>query len=264
MKSQHRHQEKQSEIARSDVWIYGINPVFEALRAKRDIKVLYVSPGRQEKILQIMREAAFRGVPVQNPDPDFFDNTFPKGHQGVAARVSQKGYMNLDDLLAIPSGENETPLFVILDCIEDPRNLGAILRSVDAAGAHGVVIQAYRSAGLGPEVAKSSAGAVEYVPVAVVANIKHALHRMRKEGITVIGAETDARTSLWDMDLTVPLCIVIGSEGRGMRKTVREHCDLIANLPMRGKINSLNVSVATGIILFEALRQRFIKKKELA
>jgi len=261
MRSKFSGKKKHLESARSPEWIYGINPVFEALRAKRDIKAVYISPGRHEKMPQIMREAEIRGIPVENSDSDFFDSTFPKGHQGVAARVLQKSYMSLDDLLKIPSGKNETPLFVILDCIEDPRNFGAILRSVDASGAHGVVIQAYRSASLRPEVSKASAGAVEHVPVAMVTNIKHALRRMKDEGITVLGAEADAKTSLWEMDLTVPLCIVIGSEGRGVRKTVMEHCDGVANLPMRGKINSLNVSVAAGIILFEALRQRFIKKE---
>ncbi|HAM50685.1 MAG TPA: 23S rRNA (guanosine(2251)-2'-O)-methyltransferase RlmB [Nitrospiraceae bacterium] len=260
MRSKFSARKKFLESAHSTEWVYGINPVLEAFRAKRDIKVVYVAAGRQEKVLQITREAAIKGIPVQSPDSDFFDKTFPKGHQGVAAKVLQKSYMSLDDLLIIPAGKNETPLFVVLDCIEDPRNLGAILRSVDASGAHGVVIQAYRSASLGPEVSKASAGAVEYVPVAVVANVKHALRRMKQEGISVIGAEADAPKSLWEMDLTVPLCIVIGSEGKGMRKTVMEHCDSVANLPMRGKINSLNVSVATGIILFEALRQRFAKK----
>jgi 23S rRNA (guanosine2251-2'-O)-methyltransferase len=261
MRSKFSGKKKHLESTRSAEWIYGINPVIEALRAKRDIKGVYVSPGRHEKMPQIMREAEARGIPVKHSDSDFFDSTFPKGHQGVAARVLQKSYMSLDDLLKIPAGKNETPLFVILDCIEDPRNFGAILRSVDASGAHGVVIQAYRSANLGPEVAKASAGAVEHVPVAMVVNIKHALHRMKDEGITVIGAEADAKTSLWETDLTVPLCIVIGSEGRGVRKTVMEQCDGVANLPMRGKTNSLNVSVASGIILFEALRQRFIKKE---
>lgn len=208
-----------------------------------------------------MRQAEERNIPVEFYDLSFFDVRFPKGHQGVAARVFRKGYVSLDDLMVIPSGRNERPLFLVIDLIEDPRNLGAILRSAEASGVHGVVIQSYRSAGLGPEVSKSSAGAVEYVPVAMVPNIKHAIKRMREEGVTIVGMEAGGKTVLWEEDLTIPLCVVIGSEGKGMRKTIREGCDLIATLPMKGKLNSLNASVTAGIVLFEIQRQRFIKKE---
>ncbi|HET6513685.1 MAG TPA: 23S rRNA (guanosine(2251)-2'-O)-methyltransferase RlmB [Thermodesulfovibrionales bacterium] len=245
---------------RTEEWIYGLNPVLEAMIGGRGVKAVYLSPGRHEKIVQIKREAEVLGIPVESADSSFFDSRFPKGHQGVAARVLQRGYVDIEDLLVIPLERKEVPLFVALDLIEDPRNFGAMLRSADASGVHGVVIQSHRSATLGPEVSKSSAGAVEYVPVAVVPNIKHAIRRMKEEGITVVGAEADAHTLLWDADLTVPLCIVIGSESQGMRRTVREHCDVVAGLPMKGRINSLNASVAAGIILFEILRQRFTKK----
>ena len=250
---------KGSDAIGSEEWIYGVNPVLEALRANRDIKGLYLVSGRWGKLKGITAEAEKRNIPVTVSDPGFFDRRFPKGHQGVAARVSRKDLASLDDLLSIPSRKNEIPLFLVLDGIEDPRNLGAILRSVDAVGAHGAVIQTHRAAPLGSEVSKTSAGAVEYVSVAMVPNIKHAILRMKEEGITVIGAEADVLPSLWEVDLKIPLCVVIGSEGKGMRRTVREKCDYLVSLPMRGRVNSLNVSVAAGIILFEVLRQRLAK-----
>lgn len=237
-------------------WIYGINPVFEALRAGRRIKTIFIAAGRHEKTLQIRTEAEKRGITLRTEDSGFFDRRFPKGHQGVAALGYSKGYISLDELLTIPEQSREDPLFLLLDCIEDPRNLGGILRSADAAGIHGVVIQSHRSAGLGPEVSKTSAGAVEYVPLCLVANIKHALSKLKDRGITVVGAEASAGVVMWEVDLTGPLALVIGSEGKGMRRTVREHCDLLVRLPMRGNVNSLNVSVAGGILLYEVLRQR--------
>ncbi len=247
-------------IDNPEEWIYGVNPVLEALRAGRGIQVVYLSSNRHGRPYSIRREAEDRKIPVKTVERGFFDSRFPKGHQGVAARVFQRGYISIDDLLRIPSNRNETPLFIVLDCIEDPRNFGAILRSADAAGVHGVVIQHYRSAGLGPEVSKASAGAVEYVPVSAVPNIKYAIQRMKDEGITVVGAESGPHSPVWEFDLTAPLAIVIGSEGKGMRRTVKESCDTMVTLPMRGKINSLNVSVAAGILLFEILRQRSTKK----
>ncbi len=247
----------------SDEWIYGLNPVLEALTAGKDIKTVYISSGRHEKVGHVRREAARRGIPIETPDPTFFDRRFPRGHQGVAARGVRKEYIGLDELLGIPAKRNEPALFVILDGIEDPRNFGAILRSSDAAGVHGVIIQSHRSAGLGPEVAKTSAGAVEYIPVSMVSNIKHAMREMKEKGITVVGSEAGDHPALWEADLTVPLALVIGSEGKGARKTVKEHCDTIVNIPMRGKINSLNASVAAGVALFEVLRQRSsIKNKK--
>jgi 23S rRNA (guanosine2251-2'-O)-methyltransferase len=247
---------------RSEEWIYGLNPVLEALRAGRNIKAVYLSSGRHEKVGQVRQEAEKRRIPVETAGSAFFDSRFPKGHQGVAAKVVQKGYMSLDELLVIPAKRNEPALFVILDGIEDPRNFGAILRSSDAAGVHGVVIQSRRSASLGPEAAKASAGAIEHVPVALVPNIKHAMREMKENGITVIGSEAGDYPLLWEADLTGPLALVVGSEGKGARKTVKENCDIIVTIPMRGKINSLNASVAAGVALFEIFRQRSTKSKQ--
>lgn len=238
------------------MWIYGLNPVLEAIRAGRNIKEVYLSSSRHEKLSLIEKEIERRKIPVKIVDIKFFNDLFPKGHQGIAAKGSQKGYIDIDDLLNTPVNKNELPFFLILDCIEDPRNVGAILRSAEAAGVHGVIVQAYRSAGLGAEVSKASAGAVEYVPVSQVSNIKHAISKMKKMDITIIGAEAGSELMPWDIDLSSPVGLVIGSEGKGLRKTVAEKCDFITSLPMKGIINSLNVSVAAGILMFEILRQR--------
>jgi len=245
---------------RNLVWIYGLNPVLEALRAGRNIKEIYLSSGRHEKISLIEKEIAKRGIPVKIVEIKFFNDTFPKGHQGVAAKVFPIEYVDLYDLLYIPVKKNEVPFLLILDCVEDPRNFGAIIRSADAAGVHGVIIQTHRSAGLGPEVSKTSAGAVEYVPVSQVSNIKHAISEMKERDITIIGAEAGSELLPWDIDLSVPVGLVIGSEGKGLRRTVAEKCDFIVSLPMKGMINSLNVSVTAAIFMFEILRQRARKR----
>ncbi|MBI4689037.1 MAG: 23S rRNA (guanosine(2251)-2'-O)-methyltransferase RlmB [Nitrospirae bacterium] len=243
-----------------DTWIYGLNPVLEALKAGRDIKEIYLSSGRREKLLQIEEHISLRKIPVKIVDIDFFNKTFPKGHQGIAAKVSSREYVDLYDLLDIPLKRNELPFFLVLDCIEDPRNFGAIVRSAEAAGVHGIIIQSHRSAGVGPEVSKASAGAVEYIPVSQVGNIKNAISEMKERDITIIGAEAGSELLPWDIDLNVPVCLVIGSEGKGLRKTVSERCDSIISLPMKGMIGSLNVSVAAAVLMFEILRQRERKK----
>ncbi|MCG2709770.1 MAG: 23S rRNA (guanosine(2251)-2'-O)-methyltransferase RlmB [Desulfobacteraceae bacterium] len=241
------------------MWIYGLNPVLETLRARRNIKEVYISSGRHEKLFLIKKETESRGIALRIVDVAFFNERFPKGHQGIAVKVSEKGYMDLYELLNIPEKKNEIPFFLILDCIEDPGNVGAILRSADAAGVHGVIVQEHRSAGLGPAVSKASAGAVEYVPVSQVSNIKHAISEMKERDITIIGAESGSGNMPWDVDFSVPAGIVIGSEGRGLRKTVYEKCDFVVSIPMRGRVNSLNVSVASAVLMFEVLRQRVRK-----
>ena len=254
-----RKKERIGKSGSDKEWIYGLNPVLEAIRAGRDIRRILVSAGRHDKLPQLIGEAGDRKISVKIAEPDFFDRTFRKGHQGVAAEVSEKGYIPIDELLDIPLTKNEVPFFAVLDCIEDPRNLGAILRVADAAGIHGIIIQSHRSATLSAEASKASAGAIEYIPVAMVANIKHAMREMRGRGITIVGTDVSADNLLWDMDLRQPLALVIGSEGRGLRKTVIPLCDVLVKIPMLGRMNSLNVSVATGIFAFEILRQRFQK-----
>ncbi len=237
-------------------WVYGINPVLEALRSGRGVRTVFISLSRRQQLAGIEQEVSSRGIRIQRADQAFFDGRFPKGHQGVAAVVEPRSYLGTEDLLSIPEARNEVPFYLVLDCIEDPRNFGAILRVADAGGVHGVVIQSHRSATLGPEAVKASAGAAEYMPVAMVNNIKYAMNSMQEKGIRVFGAEAGAGQAVWDMDLTEPLAFVIGSEGKGIRRTVREDCDALVSLPMHGRVNSLNASVAAGIIIFEVIRQR--------
>lgn len=236
--------------------LYGLNPVMEALKAGRVLSTLYIYTGRHKNVADLKKEAEKQGVPVRAVPLSFFEKRFPKGHQGIAAEVAGKAYTPLEEMLGIPEKRGETPFFIILDLIEDPRNLGAILRSAEAAGAHGVVLQKKRSAALGPKASKTSAGAAEYIPVSVVANIKHAIDKMKELGINIIGAEAGSGLPAWDLDMSGPLALVIGSEGRGLRKTVKDRCDYIVSLPMRGRLNSLNTSVAAGILIYEILRQR--------
>lgn len=243
-----------------DEWVYGLNPVFEAIRSGRHVKTVFLSVSRREGIAGIEREIAARGITLKKADQFFFDSRFPKGHQGIAAAVAPREYADLEELLRIPALRNEPPFFLILDCIEDPRNFGAILRTADAGGVHGVVIQSHRSATLVPEAVKASAGASEYIPVAMVANVKHAMADMKESGVLVVGAEAETGRTIWDLDLSVPLALVVGSEGKGLRKTVKEDCDVLVSLPMKGRVNSLNVSVAAAIMIYEIIHQRIRKK----
>lgn len=257
----------QTGKSRSDnEWIYGLNPVIEALKAGRKIKKIFLSSSRRDKASQIIKEATNRKIPLTISDPTFFDHNFFKGHQGIAAEVYPKGYWSINELLEIPKIKKESALFLILDCIEDTRNFGALLRVADAAGIHGIVIQSRRSVSFNPQVSKVSAGAVEYVPVSIVPNIKYAIHKMKKRGIIIVGAEADTEKTVWDSNLTSPLALIIGSESKGLRRTIKSLCDILVGIPMKGKINSLNVSVATGIIVFEIIRQRLqnnLKKIEI-
>ncbi|MCX7914200.1 MAG: 23S rRNA (guanosine(2251)-2'-O)-methyltransferase RlmB [Thermodesulfovibrionales bacterium] len=237
-------------------WLYGINPVLEALKAGREIKCLYISSQRKKEIKGIIELAEKRGVPIEYREATFFDFSLPKGNQGVAALAKRKALFNIDELLALSSQRSDPPFFIILDCIEDPRNFGAILRIAEAVAVHGVVFQSRRNVRLTNTVLKTSAGAHEYVNIAQVVNIKHAIEKMKRANITIIGAEADSFSTLWELDMRVPIAIVVGSEGKGLRQTVKEMCDFLVRIPMRGNITSLNVSTATGILAYEVLRQR--------
>jgi 23S rRNA (guanosine2251-2'-O)-methyltransferase len=237
-------------------WLYGLNPVMEAIKSGRKISALYISKQRHEDIRKITEVAETKNIPVKFAERDFFDGRFHKGHQGIAAVVEKKKFLSIEDLLEMPAQKSETPFFFILDLIEDPRNFGAILRVADAAGVHGVVFQSHRSAGVTSIVSKASAGALEYVNLVEVVNIKHAIDKMKKEDIIIIGAEADSETNMWDADMRSPLALVIGSEGQGLRRTVRGMCDVVVKFPMKGRVNSLNVSVAAGVLSYEVVRQR--------
>lgn len=243
-------------MIKKESWLYGVNPVVEAINSGRKIKAIYISRQRNDQFKKIIFMAESKGIAINFAAKDFFDTRFDKGHQGIAAVVEKKAFLSIDELLKISSDRGESPFFLVLDGIEDPRNFGAILRVADAAGIHGVVFQSHRSAGLTDVVSKASAGASEYVNLVEAVNIKHALDKMKMADISIIGAEADYESALWDIDMKIPLAFVVGSEGKGLRRTVKQMCDFFVNIPMKGNVNSLNVSMATGILAYEVLRQR--------
>lgn len=237
--------------------IFGRNPVLEALKAGTTINKLIVAKGEQKgSIQEILHLAKEQRVQVQLVERNKLDKMFAgQNHQGVAAQIATADYVDWQDMLQAAKDKGEDVLLVILDELEDPHNLGAILRSVDAVGAHGVIIPKRRAVPLTDGVAKASAGAVEHVPVARVANIAQTIDELKKRGVWVAGASMDGR-EMYGQDLKGPLALVIGSEGKGISRLVSEKCDFLVSIPMRGKINSLNASVAAGLLLYEAYRQR--------
>jgi 23S rRNA (guanosine2251-2'-O)-methyltransferase len=239
--------------------IFGINPVTEALKAGRPVRRLLIAEPRKtdRDVQEIVRLARGRGIEIRFTTRDALNRDAPNAlHQGVIAVVSAREYATLDDVLQLPARKGQVPLFLVLDGIEDPRNLGAILRTAEAAGVHAVIIPERRAAGLTETVAKTAAGALEYVPVVKVVNVVNALKELKKAGVWVAGAEAGGDTVYWNADFVRPIAIVLGGEDKGVRKLVREHCDYLVSLPLAGRINSLNVSVAAGALLYEVMRQR--------
>lgn len=236
----------------------GRNPVREALRAGRPIERIFVI--REERtgpLAEIGRLARERGIQVEEVDKQFLDTRSITGnHQGVMAMTTPKEYVDIETILEIAVASGEPPLLLLCDGLQDPHNLGALLRSADAMGVHGVVIPERRSVGLTATVAKTSAGAVEHVPVAKVTNMVQTMRRLKEAGLWVVGAEMSAEHTLWEADLTGPLAVVVGSEGEGLGRLVSERCDFLIRLPMSGHVNSLNASVAGSLVLFEVRRQR--------
>ena len=244
--------------AEADGIIEGRNAVIEALRAGTTIDKIFIQKGETDKTLgHIASTARAAGVVVVDADKrklDFMSRTH--AHQGIIALTSVREYVSVEDILNIAREKGENPLIVVCDEISDPHNLGAIIRTAECAGAHGVVIPKRRSAGLTAVVAKTSAGAVAHVPVARVPNIPALLKDLKKQGVWVFGTAADGTTALYDADLKGPAAIVIGSEGDGMTRLAAENCDFLVSIPMRGKLNSLNASAAAAILLYEAVRQR--------
>ena len=236
--------------------IYGLNPVLEALRARR-VRTLRVSARSDRRVQDVLRLAALAGVRVQQVDALELDRAARGGlHQGVVADVEEVPEYDVGDLVRSASG---APLIVVLDGVEDPHNFGAILRVADAAGADGVVRQTRRSAAPDGVVAKASAGALAYVRIASVVNIARAIEELKAANVWTVGLAADAPERYSDLDLTLPTALVLGGEGDGLRRLVRESCDRTAAIPMLGHVDSLNVSVAAGIFLFEAVRQRRLR-----
>ena len=244
--------------AEADGIIEGRNAVIEALRTDTAIDKIYLAKGETDKTLgHIASRAREAGIVVVEADRRKLDNmSRTHAHQGVIALAAVREYVSVQSILDIAAEKGEPPLIVVCDEISDPHNLGAILRTAECAGAHGVIIPKRRSAGLTAIVAKTSAGAVSYVPVARVANISATLKDLKRLGIWVFGTAAEGTTALYDADLKGPAAIVIGSEGDGMTRLVRENCDFLVSIPMKGRISSLNASAAAAILLYEAVRQR--------
>lgn len=249
---------KQDLTAEADGIIEGRNAVIEALRAGETIDKIYLQKGETDKTLgHIASKARAAGVVVVEADRRKLDAmSRTHAHQGVIALAAVREYVSVESILQAARDKGEAPLLVVCDEISDPHNLGAIIRTAECAGAHGVVIPKRRSAGLTAVVAKTSAGAVSHVPVARVANLTACLKELKEEGVWVFGTAADARQTIYQADLKGPAAIVIGSEGTGMGRLVRETCDMLLSIPMKGKLNSLNASAAAAILLYEAVRQR--------
>ena len=237
--------------------VAGRNAVMEALKGSRSVNKLMIANGSTEgSIKEIIAVAKEKGVNIQYWDRSKLDS-IARGirHQGVLAQVAPVQYAELEDILQVAKDRNEPPFIVLLDELEDPHNLGAILRTADAAGVHGVLIPKHRSCPLSATVAKTSAGAVEHVPVARVGNLVQTIKKLKQEGLWVAAADMDGK-DYYDTDLTGPLLLIIGSEGQGVGRLVKEQCDFVVRIPMVGKINSLNASVAGSILMYETMKQR--------
>lgn len=237
--------------------VAGRQPVLEALRSGREINRLLIAKGqRKGSIRQILALADKGGVLIQEVDRSVLDRLSKiPNHQGVLAQLAQVEYLSLEELLAQEKDPNWPPLLVLLDGIQDPHNLGSIIRSAEAAGAYGVVIPERRAAGVTTAVMKASAGAANHLPVCRVGNLVAAMEKLKEAGCWIAGADMEGEVC-YEYDLTGPLALVIGGEGKGLSRLVRERCDFLTSIPMRGRINSLNASVAAAVLLFEVLRQR--------
>ena len=240
--------------------IYGTNPVLEALSSGREIdKILILDGARHSRISRITAMAKEKGIAYRFVSKQSLDRLC-ENHQGVVAYAAAHSYADVEDILNIAREKGEPPFVIIAENLSDPHNLGSIIRTANAAGAHGVIIPKNRSVGLNSTVSKVSAGAVEYTPVARVSNIASTVEKLKKEGLWIVGTAVEGKMTHYDCDLTGALGIVIGSEGEGMSRIVREKCDFLVKIPMIGEIESLNASVAAGVLVYEALRQRLKKK----
>ncbi len=239
--------------------IEGRNPVIEALKSGRPISKILLERNIKLRgtVAEILHFAKTKEIPIEYVEKHTIDRQSLTGaSQGVIAYTLAKEYVNLDDLITISKERNEPPLYFVLDGIEDPHNLGAILRTSEATGVHGVIVRSRRAVGLTPAVVKASAGAAEYMPVARVANISQAMETLKKNNVWVIGIDMAGELDYSKVDFKLPSAIVIGSEGKGLSALVRKRCDITAFIPMKGKITSLNASVAAAVVMYEAFRQR--------
>lgn len=239
--------------------IWGRNPVREAFRAGQRIERVYLAEGvkQTDVVKEIVEAAQQQGVPVQRRDRRTLDRlTGSVQHQGIVAEVEAYRYASFDDLLARGADLGEPPFLLLLDALQDPQNLGTLVRTAEAVGVHGIVLPRHRAVGVTPAVVKASAGAIAHVPVAQVPNIARAIDDLKQEGIWTVGLDAEADTPFDEVDLTGPIGIVVGAEGTGLGRLVKERCDLLIRLPMRGRVASLNAAVAGSIVVYHAWRER--------
>jgi 23S rRNA (guanosine2251-2'-O)-methyltransferase len=236
----------------------GKNPVLEALRAGREMNKVWIAEGvKKAGITEILELAKAAGVIVQFvPKNKVEQLTDGANHQGIAASVAAYRYAEIDELFELAASRNEDPFFLILDELEDPHNLGSILRTADATGVHGVIIPRRRAVGLTGVVAKTSTGAIEHIPVARVGNLAQTVEDLKKRGLWIAGTDAKGSSDYRRMDAKLPLAIIIGSEGKGMSRLLKEKCDFLYHMPMVGQVTSLNASVAAAILMYEVLRNR--------
>lgn len=238
--------------------IAGKNPVLEALRATRDINKIWVAEGvKKAGIAELLELAKERGIVVQFVPKQKVDGLTSENHQGVVASVAAYNYAELNDIFAIAEERGEDPFILILDELEDPHNLGSIMRTADAVGAHGIIIPKRRSVALTAVVAKASTGAIEYIPTVRVGNLSQIVDELKERGVWIAGTDAKGSEDYRRMDATLPLAIIIGSEGKGMSRVLKEKCDFLYNLPMVGHVTSLNASVAASLLMYEVYRKRY-------
>ncbi len=245
-------------------YIWGRNPITETLHAGRRIKRIMLAEGVKEApaIVAIVHEAQRKQIPIETVPRARLDQlSHGAVHQGCLAQVEERRYMSVDDILAHAKRLQEDPLILVLDAIQDVNNLGSLLRTAEAAGAHGVIIPQHRAAEINATVVKTAAGATEHLLIAQETNLTRTIEELKKQNVWVVGLAGEAQTFYTQANLTGPLALVVGNEGKGISRLVREHCDLLIRLPMRGHINSLNAAVAGSIALYEALRQRQVQGK---
>ncbi len=257
-----RNMRSENKNMNFDDQVEGRNSVLELLESGKDINKIFVARGeKQGSINKIIGKAKDSKIVLVETDKRKLDEMSQTGnHQGVIAIVPPFEYCDVDDILNVAKEQNEDPFVIILDGIEDPHNLGAIIRTAETAGAHGVIIPKRRAVGVNSTVNKSSAGAVEYMKVARVNNITETMNYLKEKGLWIIGTDMDTDKYYYNQNMTGPIAIVIGSEGFGMSRLVKENCDILVKIPMNGKITSLNASVSAGIVMYEIVKQKNVNK----
>lgn len=241
----------------SEDYVAGKNPVIEVLKSNRDIHKILIAEGSQRgQMQQVTKLAKEANVIVQFVPKKKLDQIYDGNHQGVIAQVAAYEYAEIDDLFKVAEERDEPPFFLLLDEIEDPHNLGSIMRTADATGAHGIIIPKRRAVGLTATVAKASTGAIEHIPVVRVTNMSRTIEELKERGLWIAGTDAKGKEDYREFDGTMPLGLVIGSEGKGMGRLVREKCDFLLRMPMAGRVTSLNASVAAALLMYEVYRKR--------